>query len=91
MEARLDLFEDAEDTTKPVDTLIVTRVRQPILGCGDAILLKFQHSGEDAICLGYCSPDELRFAMMGIGILPLPARRPWLINDPLEGLQPYGR
>ena len=74
MEARLDLFKDAEDTTNPVDTLIVTRVRQPILGCGEAILLKFQRSGEEVLCLGYCSPDELRFAMSGVGILSITNR-----------------
>lgn len=90
MESRLDLFEDAEDTSSPEDSLILTRVRLPILGCGTAILLKFQR-GEEMICLGYCSPDELRFAMSGIGVLSLPSRRVGMMSNSLKGLQPYGR
>ena len=90
MESRLDLFEDTENTATPEGKLILTRVRQPILGCGTAILLKFQR-GEETICLGYCSPDELRFAMSGIGILPLPSRPVGMISAPWEGLWPFGR
>ena len=85
MEARLDLFEDAQDTADPVDKLILTRIRQPILGCGTAILIQFQRGEEEPLCLGYCSPDELRFAMSGVGVLSLPERRV------RTGLQPYGR
>ena len=90
MESRLDLYEDTKNTANPEDKLILTRVREPMLGCGTAILLKFQR-GEETICLGYCSPDELRFAMSGIGIVSLPSRPVEMISDLWKGLQPFGR
>ena len=69
METRMDLFADTEGTTSPVDSLILTRIRQPILGCGSAVLVQFQRGQEDVLVLGYCSPDELRIAMRGIDIV----------------------